>query len=428
MGVVLVGSALLIFLLALSPNLGLGLSLQGLLGALLVVLFGFLFVTVSARLTGEIGSSSNPISGMTVATLLLTCLIFLALGKTSKLDTLTALTIAAVVCISASNGGTTAQDLKTGFLVGGTPKLQQLGILIGALTSALVIGATVKLVNEAGTHYTKNPDYIPKFVIPSEELAKLTQTQQVGRPYAEEDSTNYRILNVAQGEIPEVPQGKYLVDDAGQIRYREDPAINGLLPYDDKQAENKVRQERGEPVIATPLPRYDAPKTKLMALIIDGILNQKLPWSLVLIGALIAISMELCGVPSLPFAVGIYLPIQVSFPIFLGGMMRWIVDKINPPEREASDSSPGVLLCSGYIAGGSLVGVLGAFLNFRDDWVKALNLAPKLDDLVGKGTAANEWNTVGVFAFMYVLLFVVGVWGRWTRKSKTKKENEKGIR
>jgi putative OPT family oligopeptide transporter len=429
MGVVLVGSTLLILLLALSPNLGLGFSLQGLLGALLVVIFGFLFVTVSARLTGEIGSSSNPISGMTVATLLLTCLIFLALGKTSKADTLTALTIAAVVCISASNGGTTAQDLKTGFLVGATPKYQQIGILIGALTSALVIGATVKLVNDAGTHYTKNPDYLPTYVLPADQLSTLTAKQRVGRPYAEDDSATYRVLYAAQGEIPEVPQGKYLVDDQGTIRYREDPAINGLLPYDDKQAQVKVREEQGEPVKAIALPRYDAPKTKLMALIIDGILNQKLPWSLVLIGALLAISLELCGVPSLPFAVGIYLPIQVSFPIFLGGLMRWIVEKINPPEREESDSSPGVLLCSGYIAGGSLVGVLAAFLNFRDDWVAKLNfsqpagrlfiqLAERLDLPKSVGIMMNEYSVMAVFGVMYVLLFFVGIWGRWSRKAK----------
>jgi hypothetical protein len=406
----------LILLLALSPNLGLGLSWQGLLGASLVVLFGFLFVTVSARLTGEIGSSSNPISGMTVATLLLTCLIFLALGKTSKLDTLTALTIAAVVCIAASNGGTTAQDLKTGYLVGGTPRLQQIGILIGALTSALVIGATVKLVNDAGTHYTKNPDYLPQVVLTEETVGQLTETQRVGRPYAEEDATQYHVLNVAQGELANVPQGKYLVDDRGQFRYREDPAINGLLPYDDKQLLIKQRQDAGEPVVANPLPRYDAPKTKLMALIIDGILNQKLPWSLVLIGALLAITLELCGVPSLPFAVGIYLPIQVSFPIFLGGVMRWIVDKVNPRSEDESDSSPGVLLCSGYIAGGSLAGVCGAFLNFRQDWVEKLNLSPQVDRILGAGTASNPWNTVGVFGLMYLLLFVVGIAGRWSRK------------
>src|SRR5438874_7188877 len=111
---------------------------MNLIGALLIVLFGFLFVTVSSRLTGEIGSSSNPISGMTVATLLLTCLIFVLLGWTKPEDRLTALSVAAVVCIAASNGGTTSQDLKTGYLIGATPKWQQWAIVVGALTSALV--------------------------------------------------------------------------------------------------------------------------------------------------------------------------------------------------------------------------------------------------------------------------------------------------
>jgi putative OPT family oligopeptide transporter len=416
MGVVLVGSAILVFLLALSPKLGLGLSLHGLLGAVLIVVFGFLFVTVSSRLTGEIGSSSNPISGMTVATLLLTCLIFLALAKTTKADTLTALTIAGVVCIAASNGGTTAQDLKTGFLVGATPKLQQIGILIGALTSALVIGATIKFVNDAGTHYTTNKDYLPPYVISQDVVQKLELKQHVGRPYADKDSTVYRVLNVAQGEIPGIPQGKYLIDDQGVIHYREDPAINGLLPYDDFEAEKLARQQRGESVVATPLQRYDAPKTKLMALIIDGILNQKLPWSLVLIGALMAVSLELCAVPSLPFAVGIYLPLQTSFPIFIGGVMRWIVDLVNPPRADESESSPGVLLCSGYIAGGSLVGVLAAFLNFREDWIATLNLAPWLDRMFGKEFSSARWTTVTAFGLMVMLLLVVGVAGRFTRQ------------
>jgi putative OPT family oligopeptide transporter len=416
MGVVLAGSAVLILLLALSPNLGLGFNWHGLLGAALVVVFGFLFVTVSSRLTGEIGSSSNPISGMTVATLLLTCLIFLLLGKTTKADTLTALTIAGVVCIAASNGGTTAQDLKTGFLVGGTPKLQQIGILIGALTSALVIGATVKFVNDAGTHYTRNRDYLPNYVVPAEDLPKLTFTQSVGKPYAEQDKAVYKVLNVTQGEIQGVAQGKYLVDERGVIQYREDPAINGLLPYDDVEAEKKVRQDRGEPVVATPLQRYDAPKTKLMALIIDGILNQKLPWSLVLIGALMAVSLELCMVPSLPFAVGIYLPLQTSFPIFLGGVMRWIVDSINPPKAAESESSPGILLCSGYIAGGSLVGVLAAFLNFREDWVAQLNFGPYVDRLSGLAVSSGRWPVMTAFGIMVLLLFIVGIAGRFARK------------
>jgi putative OPT family oligopeptide transporter len=421
MGVVLVGSLLLVLLLALSPTLGLGLSWHGLLGAALVVVFGFLFVTVSSRLTGEIGSSSNPISGMTVATLLLTCLIFLALGKTGKADTLTALTIAGVVCIAASNGGTTAQDLKTGFLVGATPKMQQIGILIGALTSALVIGATVKLVNDAGTHYTKNPDYLPSYVVPAEELSTLDVKQRVGRPYREEDQTLYHVLYATEGQIPGVAQGKYLVDDQGRLRYLEDPAINGRLPYDDIEAEKKARKDRGEDVVATPVPRYDAPKTKLMALIIDGILKQKLPWSLVLIGALLSISLELCAVPSLPFAVGIYLPLQTSFPIFLGGVARWIVEKVNPPKPEESESSPGVLLCSGYIAGGAIIGVLAAFLNFKDEWVEWLNLAPALDRMFGEGLSSARWTTMLAFAVMVVLLLAVGMAGRFSGKKPGEK-------
>ncbi len=155
--VVLFGSLCLVLVLMLIPSLGLGLTVQGFLGALMVLLFGFLFVTVSSRLTGEIGSSSNPISGMTIATLLLTCLIFVLVGRTVANDPtilLTSLMIAAVVCIASSNGGTTSQDLKTGFLVGATPRKQQWAILVGALTSALVIGVTMILLNAAGTWYT----------------------------------------------------------------------------------------------------------------------------------------------------------------------------------------------------------------------------------------------------------------------------------
>src|SRR3989440_11053250 len=127
---------------------------SGVLGAMLVLLFGFLFVTVSSRLTGEVGSSSNPISGMTIATLLLTCLIFLALGKTDRLAMLTALSVAAVVCIASSNGGTTSQDLKNGYLVGATPRKQQIAIMVGAITSALVIGDTMLALNACETPHT----------------------------------------------------------------------------------------------------------------------------------------------------------------------------------------------------------------------------------------------------------------------------------
>ena len=148
------GSLLLLAALAafLLPEVGL---LGAILGAILVLIFGFLFVTVSSRLTGEIGSSSNPISGMTVATLLMTCVIFLALGMTGKLDAVLALSIGGVVCIAASNGGTTSQDLKTGFLVGGTPRWQQWAIIVGALTSAICIGGILLLFNSAGTVYSQ---------------------------------------------------------------------------------------------------------------------------------------------------------------------------------------------------------------------------------------------------------------------------------
>lgn len=199
--VVLVGSVALVFALAALPNLGLGLNWHGLLGAALIVFFGFLFVTVSARLTGQIGSSSNPISGMTVATLLLTCLVFLALGKIDKASTLTALTIAAVVCVAASNGGTTAQDLKTGYLVGATPRWQQLAILVGALTSALVIGVTLLLLNEAGTVYTTKPEYLPNYTVP--DVSKLPRAH-VGGEYAAKDTTLYYVFNVSAEEAKKI--------------------------------------------------------------------------------------------------------------------------------------------------------------------------------------------------------------------------------
>jgi hypothetical protein len=169
-------------------------------------------------------------------------------------------------------------------------------------------------------------------------------------------------------------------------------------------------------VVATALQRYDAPKTKLMALIIDGILNQKLPWSLVLIGVLMAVALELCMVPSLPFAVGIYLPLQTSFPIFIGGVMRWIVDSINPPKAAESESSPGILLCSGYIAGGSIIGVLAAFLNFREDWVAQLNFAPYIDRISGLAVSSARWPVMTAFGLMVLLLFIVGIAGRFARK------------
>ncbi|HEY2894713.1 MAG TPA: oligopeptide transporter, OPT family, partial [Pirellulales bacterium] len=349
LAVVIFGSLGLVLAMAASPALGLGFSVEGIAGAIFILMFGFLFVTVSSRLTGEIGSSSNPISGMTVATLLLTCLGFVLLGHTGKAATLTALSVAAVVCIAASNGGTTSQDLKTGYLVGATPRSQQIAILIGALTSAVAMGVTLLLLNDAGTVYTKNSAYLPRTRI--DNVKDLTQMELVGGEYAGKDQTLYHVLHAGEGEIRGVRAGKYLVDDRGVVAYYVDPAINGQLKKrdDDTPVANK----------------FEAPKTRLMALIIDGILNGKLPWELVLVGALLAVLLELAGVPSLPFAVGVYLPIQTSTPIFVGGLVRLFVDKVK--RKDEGETSPGVLMSSGYIAGGSIAGVLIAFLSFAPD-------------------------------------------------------------
>lgn len=325
------------------------------LGAALIVLFGFLFVTVSSRITGEIGSSSNPISGMTVATLLLTCLIFFVLGWRDPSDSLTALSVAGVVCIAASNGGTTSQDLKTGFLVGGTPAFQQIAILIGALSSALVIGVILIGLNDAYTiHSRKTPDL--KMPVDVKGLPTAT---------APGDDTVYRAWHATEENPQGVPAGKYLVDETGtKLVYVVDPGINGKLK----------RRDDG-----TEVPRFRAPKAQLMSLITNGILQQKLPWSLVLLGVFIAVVLELAGVPSLAFAVGVYLPLSSSSPIFIGGLVRYAADhwggnRIRPGQSETeSDSSPGVLLSTGYIAGGAIAGVLIGFLSFSDSIPQVLS-------------------------------------------------------
>lgn len=382
MKTVLVGSFALIVILAAFLMTEVG-WISAVLGAILVVLFGFLFVTVSARLTGEIGSSSNPISGMTVATLMLTCLIFLALGMTSATDRILALSIAAVVCIASSNGGTTAQSLKTGHLLGGTPKAMQYAILFGALTSALVIGVTLLGLNRAGTVFSKKPDNVPVLELSPEEIKRLPLTEEY-------DKVNYHVWNTKtefitvkdqaftpRKEVIDVAErrpGHYLVDPSSRkLAILKDHAIMGKLTERDDGT--KVNRDA------------DAPKTQVMGLIINGVLKRDLNWSMVLMGALIAVTLELCGISALAFAVGVYVPIQFSSPIFIGGIVRWIVDSYQArasaaaiaaaetaeekaaAEIEAikkSETSPGVLMASGYIAGGSLAGVMLAFFAFSD--------------------------------------------------------------
>jgi putative OPT family oligopeptide transporter len=259
LSVVLMGSLLLALFLALAPRMPLQYNF---LAAILIVVFGFFFVTVSSRITGLIGNSSNPISGMTIATLILTCTIFVAVGWIGDPYAPVALAVGAVVCIAAAIAGATSQDLKTGFLVGATPVYQQLGLVIGVLASSFVIGMTTLYLHEV-------------MVIGSASLA--------------------------------------------------------------------------------------APQATLMSTIIKGLLSQNLPWGLVLVGVFISITLELCGIRSLSFAVGSYLPIATTAPIFVGGLVRWWVER-KTGVTEESDISSGTLFSSGLIAGGSLAGILYAVL------------------------------------------------------------------
>jgi putative OPT family oligopeptide transporter len=375
MTVVIYGSLALVLILAAVPQLGLGLSLNGLMGAAMILLFGFLFVTVSSRLTGEVGSSSNPISGMTIATLLLVCLIFLLLGKTGPDGMLTALTIAAVVCIASSNGGTTSQDLKTGFLVGATPSKQQYAILIGAVSSALVIGLTMLALNRAGTHYTKKG-------FPSDSALAVpadAPRERPGKPYADQDSTEYRVVHVRKGEHDAVKPGRYLVDEGGRPVYRADVPI-------DRQAE---KDDFGHDA---PKGFTEAPQPALFANIIQGILGGTLEWALIITGVMIAIALEFCGVSALPVAVGMYLSLGSTTPIFIGGLVRLVAERLRgKPKSEAeSETSPGVLLASGYIAGGTLCGLVIAFFAFSEDLTEWLNLGKHLFGTAG-ADGKTEW-------------------------------------
>ena len=259
LSIVLIGTVLLALFLAIAPAM----PTQGnFVASILVVIFGFFFVTVSSRIVGLIGSSSNPVSGMTIATLILTCTIFVALGWTGEWYSPVALCVGAVVCIAAANAGATSQDLKTGFIVGATPIYQQYGLIIGVLVSSLIIGYTTLYL--------------------------------------------HGVMTIGSDALP-------------------------------------------------------APQATLMSTIIKGLLSQNLPWGLVLVGVFIAITLELCGIHSLSFAVGSYLPIGTTAPIFAGGLVRAYVET-KTGTTEESEVGSGTLFSSGLIAGGSLAGILYAIL------------------------------------------------------------------
>lgn len=349
--VVLIGVLVLLAAITLATPLE-----MNVLGALMIVVFGFIFVTVSSRLTGEIGSSSNPISGMTVATLLLTCLIFLLLDWTEARYYITALSVGGIVCIASSNGGTTAQSIKTGFLVGATPRYQQLALLIGALASAIVLGPVLTVLNDGAT------TYVPVASLPGvsptmrADAAKLSQRETIKGRQKAVDRHEYFVWHNTDERIG--PAGRYLVNEQGAPVYLVDPGING--------------KHRTLPD-GTKVEKFDAPKAVLMSYIIKGILSRELPWGLVLIGAMIALVLEMSFLPSLAFATGVYLPLSSSSPIFIGGLVRKAVDaylrrkhhRANLSEEQLAaegDKSPGVLLASGYIAGGAIAGIVIAII------------------------------------------------------------------
>jgi putative OPT family oligopeptide transporter len=335
--VTVVGAIALALALTLLPQLSVNL-----LGAVLIVLFGFFFVVVSSRITGEIGSSANPISGMTIAALIGTTAIFLVIGWTGVDHRVGAISIAAVIAVAAGNAGATSQDLKTGFLVGATPRRQQLAIMVGAVTSALAIGWTLTLLNQ--TYTTILPERHPGVTLEASAPGATDRSVTTLGERMQHDGREWEVVRV-NVPVEGVQPGKYLIDPTSrEVAYLVDPGIGG-----------RVRELDGRPI-----PKLDSPKATIMALVTDGILTQKLPWGLVLIGVFLTLSIELMGLQSLPIAVGVYLPISTSSAMFAGGVVRWLVERqARGRERTIAEveSGPGVLFSSGLIAGGAIAGI-----------------------------------------------------------------------
>ncbi|MFN5422557.1 MAG: OPT family oligopeptide transporter [bacterium] len=317
--IVLWGSLGLILVMSIMPQVpGEGILSKLLLG-ILVVLFGAFFVTVSSRIVGLIGSSNNPISGMTIATIMGTCLIFIAVGWTGKVYEPMALVVGGIICIAAANAGATSQDLKTGYLLGATPRAQQLALFIGAIVSSIAIGITIKVLD--------------------------TPTQEM----------------VSSG-------------------------IQHAIGTD----------------------KYAAPQATLMATLIKGILSFNLDWQFVLVGVAIAVVMELCGIKALSFAIGIYLPLSTTLPIFIGGAIRGLVDrkkkKENQPETE-EDLSNGNLFSTGLVAGGAIAGVIVAFLSANEFVAKQLHLL-SLEGPLTESLGEQGYYLLGTLLF-FVLAFIL---------------------
>jgi putative OPT family oligopeptide transporter len=359
MGVAVMGSIGLIVLMFLflyfKPVPGAQVGLLANLGAaLLVVVFGFLFVTVSSRIVGLIGSSANPISGMTIATLMATSAIFLVSGWTAPAFGALAITIGGVVCIASAEAGDTSQDLKTGYLVGATPIKQRFAFLIGITVSTIAIGVTLNLMNQGLQEFREAPrpwsinESHPGVAVQENPQGLLNQFTVKGANGTSSlhHKSEYIVLN-ALGS-PDLADGKYLYSPAtGRIEVQWIPGIGS-----EKAA---------------------APQARLMATVINGILSRKLPWGLVMLGVFLVIGVELLGIRSLSFAVGAYLSIGTTLAIFTGGVVRWLVDSAvkKAGGADEGDVSPGSLFASGLIAAGGIMGLLGvAFKFYETTWDK----------------------------------------------------------
>lgn len=450
------GVLLLAIILVILPQLSIDI-----ISSILIVVFGFLFVTVSSRITGQIGASSNPISGMTIATLLFTSLIFLLLGRAGADQRIVALTVGAIVCVAAANAGATSQDLKTGFLVGATPRNQQIGLLVGATTSALAIGLTLTFFNDSAINLL--PANYPSFKAPAERIG-----EPWNGPVKTEDGKTYKVLRLPvefdDGKGGKIQAGKYLVDDQGTVHYFVNPGVGGVSEkvikagpefaqqtftegatvkklgeargMDDQiytqvavaglNASNPDEKHRflvnatGQPVFEVTdknITKYPAPKAALMGILVDGVLTQRLPWSLILIGVFISLTLEVIGLPALPIAVGMYLPISTSATIFAGGGVRWLVDRRRKSAGEQSmaeeETGKGVLFSSGLIAGGAIAGLAYAIMSVF-----------KVNDIIGIGPkilghlSENDLLGLIIFGGLAAVLYYVASQESETAKKK----------
>ena len=367
--------------------------LANIVASIFVVVFGFLFVTVSSRITGLIGSSANPVSGMTIATLMATSAIFLALGWTAPAFGALVLTIGGVVCIASANAGDTSQDLKTGFLLGATPKAQQIALLIGVTISTFAVGYTLTGMNKGLEEFrplTKQVDinHLPPGV---------TVEETNGRKNFDRDRFSYRD---AKGQTVTLNGGGFYVLNA----INSSDIASGKYLYNPTTGQIEVQWIQGIGSEKAP-----APQAQLMSTVINGILTRKLPWGLVMLGVFLVIVVELLGIRSLAFAVGAYISIGTTLAIFAGGVVRWLVESAakrageTPAETEVS---PGSLFASGLIAAGGIMGLagIGVKLVAGADKPNPLDISSRLPAM-GLGPAAMDIVAVVTFLLLAASLY-----------------------